>query len=62
MSKTDISNYEVNLSDYRHLTQDNQNELILHNTGEKSVDIGRRISQQTLTESFAKQMQDTKSL
>ena len=58
MSKMDISNYQVDLSDYNYLTKEIQNNQNLR----KTVERNQGISQQTLTESYAKKMQDTQSL
>ena len=55
----DVSNYQVDLSDYNYLTKDIQNNPKLRKTIEKGAE---RVSQQTLTESYAKKMQDTQSL
>ena len=59
----DISNYQVDLSDYNYLTKDIQNNPKLRKTIEKNqIGGAERVSQQTLTESYAKKMQDTQSL
>ena len=55
----DVSNYQVDLSDYNYLTKDIQNNPKLRKTIEKGAE---RVSQQTLTESYAKKIQDTQSL
>ena len=52
MSKMDISNYQVDLSDYNYLTKEIQNNQNLR----KTVERNQGISQQTLTESYANRM------
>ena len=51
MSKMDISYYEVELSDYKHLTNGTQNDWILRKTMDKRSELCK-VSQQTLTESL----------
>ena len=58
MSKMDISNYQVDLSDYNYLTKEIQNNQNLR----KTVERNQGISQQTLTESYANRMQDKQSM